>query len=214
MKDYIEINRDSYDALYQDYEQRVIDKSEFETGANVLGGSLLHFLKQRFEQITVLEVGPGSGELLTFFEHNGCRTIAVELSKNMASVARRRAMNTVFIVNDITSIQFATEQFEGIYAGALIHLFQLDDAIDLIRNFYIWLKPGGVLFINTTKHSSSDEGFYEKTDYRGSIKRFRRKWTETELLVALQDAKFEIIDRLTSCEQDRQKEWIAFICQK
>jgi ubiquinone/menaquinone biosynthesis C-methylase UbiE len=214
MKDYIKINRNAYDALHQDYEQRAIDKSQFETKANVLAGSLLRLLEQRFEQITVLEVGPGSGEVLTFFEHSGCRTIAVELSRNMAAVARRRATNSIFIVNDINEIQFASEQFEGIYAGALIHLFPLNDAIDLVRNFYAWLKPGGVLFINTTKHLHSEEGFYEKSDYKGLIKRFRRKWTEAELLHTLQNAKFEVIDQITSNEQDRQKEWIAFICQK
>ncbi len=214
MKDYIEINRNAYDILYQDYEKRVIDKSAFETRANVLAGSLLHFLKQRFEHITVLEVGPGSGEVLTFFESNGCRTIAVELSENMASIARRRATNTVFIINDINSIQFAAEQFEGIYVGALIHLFPLKDAIELIKSFYIWLKPNGVLFINTTRHLLSEEGFYEKTDYKGSIKRFRRMWTEAELFNTLQNANFEVLDRITSNEEDRQKEWIAFVCEK
>jgi len=214
MKNYIEVNRDAYDALCQDYEQRIMDKSQFETGANILAGNLLHVLRQRFKKITVLEVGSGSGEALAFFEQNGCGTIAVELSKNMASVAQRRATNTIFIVNDINAVHFPTERFEGIYAGALIHLFPLKDAIALIKSFHRWLKPGGVLFVNTTKHLYSEEGFYEKTDYTGSIKRFRRKWTEAELLYTLQAANFEVIDRMTSNEQDRQKEWIAFVCQK
>jgi ubiquinone/menaquinone biosynthesis C-methylase UbiE len=162
----------------------------------------------------ILEVGPGSGEVLEFLEANGCRTVAVELSEKMASVARVRAQKTIFVINDINNIQFATGQFEGIYAGALIHLFPLSDAIKLIENFYSWLKPNGILFVNTTTHQYSDEGVYEKVDYGGSIRRFRRKWTETELLSVLQDSKFKIVDRITTNEEDRQKEWIAFICQK
>jgi len=45
MKNYIEVNRDAYDALCQDYEQRIMDKSQFETGVNILAGNLLHVLR-------------------------------------------------------------------------------------------------------------------------------------------------------------------------
>ncbi len=214
MEDYIEINRNAYNSLYQDYDQRVINKSPYETEASILAESLLRALKTTFKTITILEVGPGSGEILTFFEDNGCRTIAVELSNNMYSISKQRATNTIFIIDDINNVSFAKDQFEGIYAGALIHLFPMNDAVNLIGSFYSWLRPGGVLFINTTIHTISEEGFYEKSDYKGLVKRFRRKWTKSEFLNILQNAKFNIIDQIVTSEKDREKEWIAFICQK
>jgi SAM-dependent methyltransferase len=214
MKDYIKINQLAYDTLYQEYDKRANQKSKFEESAETLGGAVLNCVKHRFEHKLALEVGPGSGEILNFFEENGCRTVAVELSTKIANIAKSRSPRTVFILGDITEIEFADDQFEIIYAGALIHLFPLDDALELLQKFRKWLKPSGILFVNTTINLFSEEGYYTKTDYGLQVKRFRRKWTEQEFLTKLQNIGFEILERLFTDEQDREKQWVAFLCTK
>ena len=214
MKEYVRINQIAYDTLYNEYNTRAIKKSEYEEKAESLAGTVLNCAKSSFKRLTVLEIGPGSGEILSYFEENGCRTVAVELSTKMAEMAKIRSSLTVFIINDITETKFCNDQFEVIYAGALIHLFPLNDALELMKKFYNWLKPNGILFVNTTIHDVSEEGYYKKEDYGISVKRFRKKWTEKEFILAIQNTGLEIIQRLFTNEQDRKKQWVAFLCRK
>jgi ubiquinone/menaquinone biosynthesis C-methylase UbiE len=218
MKEYIRVNRDSYDILHKEYNRRAnarsIKKSDYEESAESLGGPVLSRAKLRFKTISVLEIGPGSGEMSSFFDKNGCRTMAVELSPKMAEIAKNRSPNTIIILGDILETEFCENQFEVIYAGAVIHLFPLKDAIELLKKIYNWIKPNGFLFINTTIHSVSDEGYEIKLDYDIKIKRFRRKWKENEFLTALLDSNFKILDRMFTNEKDRGKEWVAYICAK
>ena len=214
MKEYIKINRIAYNALCENYDRRATEKSEFEERVEVLAGSVLALAKAEFNQINLLEVGPGSGEALLFFERNGCRTLAVELSERMALTARRRSPNTFFIVEDIMDVNFIDKQFEIIYAGALIHLFPFKDAAILVKKIHSWLKPNGFLFISTTTHSYSEEGLYTKVDYKIPVERFRRKWTEEEFVQLLLNNDFEIVKKIFTDEKDRMKRWIGLIGKK
>lgn len=212
--DYIEINRAAYDILSRDYEKRISEKSIYEEKPASLVDPVLKHAKIYFEKITVLEIGPGSGEILSYFENRGCRTVAVELSQNMLCLAKNRSPATIFLLGNILDSNFADAQFEVIYAGALIHLFPLTDARRLLARMHSWLKPNGFLFVNTTVHAKSEEGIYAKLDYGSSMRRFRKRWTENEFISELKMAGFEPKDRLFTDEKNRQKKWVAFICRK
>jgi len=214
MKEYTRVNQAAYDILAHEYDKRAEVKSNYEETADTLGGAVIKHAQKTPDNLSVLEVGPGSGEIISFFEQLGCRTIAVELSEKIAEIAKARSPNTFYILGDILEVKFQSNQFDIIYAGALIHLFPLQDALILLSNFMQWLKPNGVLFINTTVHSSSEEGYFMKIDYGTMVKRFRRKWTEEEFLEVLKDTGFEILERLFTNEVDRQKIWVAFLCRK
>jgi len=213
-KKYIRVNQQTYDTLHNEYNSRAYNKSSCEEKLDILGGSVLKYAKIFFEDINALEIGPGSGEILSYFEQHGCRTIAVELSPKMAEIAETRSPYTVFILGDILETEFANDQFEVIYAGAVIHLFPRDDAIELLTKMYKWLKPNGLLFVNTTIHSSSEESYQTKYDYKIPIKRFRKKWTEEEFSNVIKSCGFEVVKRLFTDEKDRGKKWVAFIVQK
>jgi SAM-dependent methyltransferase len=218
MKEYIEINRNAYDELSQDYEararQRAIKMSEFEHGAEFMAGPILKLGKLHFPTVSVLEIGPGSGEICAYFEKNDCRTIAVELSPKMAKIMKKRSPNTILLLGDILELEFYPKQFEIVYASALIHLFPINDALQLLTRIHKWLKPEGLLYINTTIHSIVEERCEEKVDYNTKIKRFRRKWKEEDFLSALEDNKFQILDRRVTDEKDRWKIWVEYICKK
>jgi ubiquinone/menaquinone biosynthesis C-methylase UbiE len=210
MKEYIRINHESYDALCSEYDDRAKVRatkgSQFEESAESLDCLILSQAKKFFPKITVLEIGPGSGEMLAFFEKNNCRTVAVDLSPKMAKIARRRSPNTDLVLGNILDVEFLKNKFEIVYAGAVIHLFPLNDALDLLLKIHHWLKPKGFIFINTTIHPVTEEGHEIKRDSIIQIRRFRRKWTENELFAALQNSGFEILDRIFTNEQDRGKQ--------
>jgi len=108
---------------------------------------------------------------------------------------------------------FLTGEFDIIFAGAIIHLFPKNDAQKLLSYIYTWLKPDGTLFINTTINIESEEGYLTKHDYKGGIKRYRKKWTETEFEKFI-SGQFVILKTLYTDELNRNKKWLGYICRK
>lgn len=128
LTDYIEINKKAYDRLWAEYKKRGVQNSVYEERPEVLGGSVLEHAKKTFSKISVLEIGPGSGEILEFFENNNCETFAIEFSKKIAALAKERSPRSSIIVDNVLNASFPTSKFEIVYAGALIHLFTFEDA--------------------------------------------------------------------------------------
>lgn len=213
MEEYLKINKKAYNKLSIEYLSRTIDRSEFEEKPESLANSILKFFISNSPK-KALEIGPGSGEILECFEKNGCRTIAVDISPKIIEIAKKKSPNTIFINSNILEVNFHKNQFEIIYAGALIHLFPLVDARKLIKNIYCWLNYDGILFINTTINEDSTEGYFIKEDYMGKIKRFRRKWTENDFETLIIESNLEIIEKIYTEEFDRGKKWVALICKK
>ena len=71
----------------------------------------------------VLDLGCGSGELLTRRLTQRFRITGVELSPRMVELARQNVPNATFIQADMMSAEFAPESFDGICAFySLTHL--------------------------------------------------------------------------------------------
>ena len=149
-----------------------------------------------------------------FFEDSGCRTIGVELSSNMCAECSKESPKSIIINDNIENIEFYREQFNMIYMGALIHLFPLESAENLMSRIWQWLKPSGCIFINTTCNNSSYEGYYYKDDYSKREKRFRRYWQEEDFQAFVINSGFSIVEKLYTNEIDTQKRWVAFIAKK
>ncbi|MBN2130067.1 MAG: class I SAM-dependent methyltransferase [Sedimentisphaerales bacterium] len=214
MADYISVNRAAYDALCEEYDLRASQKGPYEARVQVLAGTAIRYLKVRSPNPPVLEIGPGSGEALAYFESAGCRTVGVELSMKLACVSSKRSPHSSIVIANILDIEFVEGSFQVIYAGAVIHLFPLADALKVLRACHRWLAPEGVLFVSTTVHESTEEGFCTKTDYREPVLRFRRKWVEADFIDAVQESQFMVVERLYTDERDRGKKWVALICTK
>ena len=144
MKEYIKINQLVYDALANEYAFRRDNIGLYSESTEYLGNSLLKHASTK-ELIHVLEVGPGAGQILKYFEDHGCRTVGIELSDAMCQLCKIQSPNSIIIHSDINEIQLYREQFDLIYMGALIHLFPLEDATKLIRKVWSWLKEDGCI---------------------------------------------------------------------
>ena len=213
MKEYIKINQRVYDDLAKEYALRRDNVSCYSESTEYLGYSLLKHAPEN-RPLYVMDVGPGSGQILKYYEDNGCRTIGVELSSAMCQLCREQSPNSIIINNNINDLEFPDNQFDLIYMGALIHLFPLNDAQILLKKVWSWLKYSGLIFINTTYHSESQEGFYLKEDYLENTYRFRRYWKEDEFINFIIDSGFSIIEKLYTDERDRNKKWVALIGKK
>ncbi len=211
---YIEINKQAYDRAAEEYLERAKNKSNFEEPLENLVGTPLRLAKQRFDKINVLEIGPGSGEVCAYLELKGCQTTAVDFSERILGVVKIISPKTKRINEDILQSELPEDKYQIIYCGALIHLFKKEDAERLMKKINKSLSKKGILFMNTTIHEKSDEGFYEKQDYQSRVKRFRHKYTEEEFRELIESSNFRILDRITTDEQNREKFWVAYISEK
>lgn len=108
------------------------------------------------EDAAVLDLGCGSGELLTRRLAKHFQVTGVELSSRMVEQARQNIPNATFVRGDMASVEFALESFDAICAFySLIHL-PPEELPSLLHNVASWLRPGG-LFIASTG-SGADPG--------------------------------------------------------
>jgi ubiquinone/menaquinone biosynthesis C-methylase UbiE len=214
MKKYLKVNKTAYNNLSKQYQARLGKKSFYEEPLENLVGLPLKYAKERFDSIHALDVGPGRGEACMYISNRGFETTAIDIAEKMLEVVENISPKIKTICGDILDYPFDNESFELVYCGALIHLFPKEDAKKLMDKIFKILKQKGILFVNTTIHSKSSEGYYTKNDYRGKIKRFRHRYTENEFLSLVQGAGFNIIDRINTEEKDRNKNWLALICEK
>lgn len=212
MKEYISKNRIAYDLLAEQYQQRIQNASPYEEKIDCLGNFALKYVSNK-QSIKVMEIGPGPGNMLAYFESKGCRTIGIELSYNMAKLCLQNSPNSFVVNANILEMNFYSKQFDLIYLGAVFHLFPKHDANILLEKIKRWLTPRGIVFINTTCEDSSVEGFSAKVDYTFNIVRFRKRWTESEFLDYLAEHNLQILDKMYTDEQDRKKRWLAVVCR-
>ena len=68
----------------------------------------------------VLEVAVGTGKNLPYYPHE-CRIIAVDLSREMLNIARKRAaklsINVFFLLGDVEAIPFSDESFDTVVSS-------------------------------------------------------------------------------------------------
>lgn len=213
MKEFVQTNRIVYDALAREYAFRRDNLGQYSESTEYLGYSLLKNVSDR-SHLQVMEIGPGAGQILRYFEDNGCRTIGVELSQEMCCLCRTQSPNSIIINGDICEVNFSIEQFDLIYMGAIIHLFPLQDAKILMKKVWTWLKYNGYIFVNTTCHAKSYEEYSRKQDYSSEINRFRRYWREDDFEQFISESGFSVKEKLYTDEKDRMKKWVALIGKK
>lgn len=207
-KDYIEINKASYDIVAEEYKTKYKNND----GANKFYDILQEFVlnKKNDDFSKMLEIGPGVGTLLKIFEEKGFRTTAVELSENMASLACENSSNSVIINNNILEINFMPKQFDFILAMAVIHNFPEEDLVKLLDKIKVWLKDDGFFILDTTNNQVTETGFFEKEDYNNNVVRYRRKWKKEDLESFMEKQGFYIQDSVVYKDSTSNKEWLIY----
>lgn len=209
MKDYIEVNRKTYDDMAKEYGSRNYEvKDDF-------------YLDVMFKDMNfgkgkkILEVGPGRGARLRNFCDYGMDVTAVELSSEMCTLCRKAAPEARILNCSVFDCSFEQE-FDYIYMEAMIHNFPLEDARKVLKLVHSWLKDGGTIICTTTMDEKDDEGYEAKSDYENKKERFRHRYTKESFDELFSICDFEIIDKKYKSEIDetRNKTWQIVYAKK
>ena len=167
---------DPKDIVRQGYD-RIGDEYERWSAAEVTDPARGRYLGVLLDNLpggaTVLDLGCGSGALLTRHLAERFRVTGVELSSRMVQLARRNVPSATFIRADMASVRFPPNSFDGACAFySLTHLPQ-EDLPPLLHKVASWLKPGG-LFV-ASMSSSEDSGSVEN-DWVGGVPMYFAGW--------------------------------------
>jgi SAM-dependent methyltransferase len=115
---------------------------------------------------TVLDLGCGSGALLTRHLAERFHVTGVELSSRMVELAQRNVPSARFICADMASVTFPPNSFDGVCAFYSLTHLPREELPPLLRKVATWLKSDG-LFV-ASMSSGEDPGSVEK-DWVGGV---------------------------------------------
>ncbi|MBA2946597.1 class I SAM-dependent methyltransferase [Streptomyces himalayensis] len=104
---------------------------------------------------TLLDVACGTGLVTGRLTRPGMRTLGVDISPGMLSVAARRLDGAV-VLGDSRRLPFADSSFDAVTAIWLLHL--LPDAAPVVAEAARVLRPGGVFVTTVDKNAAHDVG--------------------------------------------------------
>jgi SAM-dependent methyltransferase len=114
------------------------------------------------ERPRVLEIGPGTGQATGPMVQRGWDVTAVELSPELARVARRKLPEAEVIVADFDTWELPPPTFDLVVSATAFHW--LDPATRVARCASV-LRPGGVLAVVSTHHvAGGSEQFFVEVD--------------------------------------------------
>jgi SAM-dependent methyltransferase len=211
-------NRKVYDAAALEYDKRETEEGFSMKNDPILVAALLKHIEEGFPDIehsklAILDVGPGAGVNLRMFADAGFETHGIDISAKMLDVAKKRSPDTHYHSGDFLQYPLP-RKFHGIMAKAFIHLFPANIALQMVEKMRDSLETGGVLFLATTTHGISGEGWERKHDFQVELKRYRKRWTKEQFLEFLGSIKgLQIIER-SDMEDPSGKPWMNFTLRK
>lgn len=209
--DYAETNKAVYDALADEFRQKKSYRLKADTRLITV---FTDSLSERFSQPSVLDIGPGNGNMAKLLLNSGCEVTAIDISPKMAEVAKENCPGAKVITGDFLNYDFGPKKFSGILACAFIHLLDEPELTKSLAKMKAVLEDGGLILISTTKHNKSSEGFEAKSNFSLKVKRFRRRFTEDELMRILDQNGFLLIKYWENADgEEWGKIWMNFIVE-
>lgn len=140
----------------------------------------------------VIDVGCGTGVVTEYIKTKGMIVFGIDLSFSMLEVARKNHPEIDFKQEDIRSMEYPNEYFDGIWAGhSLFHLTREEFEKALVR-FNDILKDTGI-FGFVMNEGEGDIELPEPLDSNLTIP--LTLYTERDLIESLDDANFEILGK-------------------
>jgi len=210
MGDYIAINREAYELTADEF----VEKIELRAAATKDAiDALCGFIDARFSNPSVLELGPGSGYSLKLFSEKGYKASGIEFSQKMADVAKKTS-GVEIIVDEFLAHDFGNTKFSAVFAMAFIHLFPYGDCIKVLNKMHDLLHDKGLVYVSTTLHETSGEGYCGKVNFKGQPLRFRKLFTRNELETMLSECRFRTVHKSDWQDVESPRTWMRYIVEK
>jgi len=174
------------------------------------------FLKYIKSGDYVLEAGCGPGRETKQFSLRGIKTIGVDISEGLITIAKKNNPETEYILCNFLQLPFSKETFDGVWAHAsLVHLETIDEVKQALKEFYRVLKKDGYVLIKV-KEQVGNEKTAVVSDTLSKHERFFRYYSREEMMNLVTEAGFKIVDNLIQEDDHGRKEvsWIQIIAQK
>jgi 2-polyprenyl-3-methyl-5-hydroxy-6-metoxy-1,4-benzoquinol methylase len=159
-------------------------------------------LQEHLRSGHVLEIGPGSGQVLAAAERAGYRVSAVENSqafvKHLRKSTRARVFDGLF-----DQIDFQDEKFDGVLSFHVVE--HIPKPIDHLRRMHDVTKPGGYLFLATPNSDAWDRRVC-KNRWTGYSIGHLNLFSLRSMTACLERAGWEIV-RLSTVEFPWQLLW-------
>lgn len=133
---------------------------------------------------SLLEIGPGVGALLMEFANKGFRCEALEISEQAREIARKCISESgLQIAIHGESRPEWLQCFDSIFAFDVLE--HIEEDVEALRQWYGWLKPGGVLMLSVPARMKL---WTTGDQWAGHFRRYERR----DLLSLLQVTGFNV----------------------
>jgi ubiquinone/menaquinone biosynthesis C-methylase UbiE len=148
-KDVVKTTRHTYDQIASQYSAR-IDKLVTDSWVGRFEHGLLDEFRRMIKrpQPHVLDIGCGNGKDTAYLKQKGARTVGIDYSLNMLTVAKHRLKEGILCQMDLRCLAFGPEVFDGVWANGCIYHIPKSDLTEALKEFVRVLKPYGSLSFN------------------------------------------------------------------
>jgi len=151
------------------------------------------FLELLSENGKVLDIGCGVGVDSDYAQTRGFKVVGVDMSEKMLEIARSNNSNVDFRLEDVRSVEFGENEFDGIIAScSLIHIPK-EEVPKTLKRLSLFLKPGGIIYVSL-QAGESKEIFIDEP-FKPDEKLFLNIFSFDEIKKLLTDEGFEIMHR-------------------
>lgn len=174
------------------------------------------FIDKFLDQIkgkAILDIGCGTGVLSAYIANKGFMVDAIDFSKEMLKIAKKRIKNVQFIEGDMRNIN-ALKKYDGIMlAYSLFHISK-KEVIEVLPKYYDLLKKDGCMLI--ILQEGENEG-YIKESLDDGFNKFVNFYSFDEIEKVLLDSGFSIIVKEKKMDKNMHalpNDKLVIICKK
>ncbi|HEX9503809.1 MAG TPA: class I SAM-dependent methyltransferase [Patescibacteria group bacterium] len=199
--------KDTYNKIAKDWNK----DHKIDTWWNVGTVKFTSYLKKGD---SILDVGCAGGMKSEFLANQGFAITGIDLSDEMIKIAKDRMPNGEFYVKDITQPLGLDNQFDGVFAQAVLLHISKKDIRKVLKNLLNVLKTGGHLYIavKQLREGEKDEQVVQENDYGYEYERFFSFYTLPELERYMKEFDMEIV--FSDITRNGNTDWIQIIAKK
>ncbi|RLC64490.1 MAG: hypothetical protein DRI01_03340 [Chloroflexi bacterium] len=137
--------RTFYDNLAKNYDQNRYGSSKQKKTDEYTKTIVLNLVGD-VEHKTMLDCGCGTGRFADFFVQRGAKVIGLDISKNMAKIAKRKVPPAEFVIGDVVNTPFKESQFDIVVCSqVLTHLHEYKKPLLEMKRV---IKDNGTIIID------------------------------------------------------------------
>ncbi len=97
----------------------------------------------------VLDAGAGTGNVGAWLTQKGARIVGFDFSKEGLEIHKKKMPNAKVVQGDLTKpLPFTDNAFDKIVSNNTLYTITKDKRLDILRELYRVLKPGGIIVVS------------------------------------------------------------------